>query len=81
MSIILDFMGHLSSTESAEELHEFARKIGLKKSWYQTPGFGEKHAHYDLTTKRMIAIAKANGAEFVSPFDLVKRAWWSDGKE
>lgn len=48
--------GHLL-TSDVEELHEFARKIGLKREWFQ-----EKTApHYDLTArKRRQAIA--NGA-------------------
>lgn len=86
--ILTDFMGHMVSTESADELHRFAEKIGLKRSWYQTPSVSEKdgrvapvgrehHAHYDLTTDRMKAKALRFGAKEVSPFDLVKRAWWN----
>lgn len=51
--ILIDYIGHMVSTENAEELHAFAEKIGLKREWYQTPGFGENHSHYDLTTSRM----------------------------
>ena len=75
--IIFDCLGHMTSTESAAELHEFARRIGLKREWYQTPGYGEKHAHYDLTTRRMMNKAKNCGAKEVHPFELVKRAWWN----
>jgi len=48
--------GHLL-TSDVEELHEFAKKIGLKREWFQ-----EKTApHYDLTAnKRRQAID--NGA-------------------
>ncbi len=41
-----------------EELHEFARRIGLRKRWFQD----HRHPHYDLTTRRMAARAEAAGA-------------------
>lgn len=35
------------------ELHEFAKKLGLKRSWFQTDG----DPHYDLTaSKRALAV-------------------------
>jgi len=34
--------------DSLEELHEFANKIGMKKTWFQD----RKLPHYDLTVKR-----------------------------
>ena len=74
--ILIDFMGHMTSTDSAEELHAFASKIGLKREWYQTPGHGEEHAHYDLTTTRMRRKAIVSGAVEVGPMELVERAWW-----
>jgi len=75
--ILVDFVGHLVSTESEEELHEFAlMKLGLDKQWYQNSGKLLKHPHYDLTTFSKIEHAKANGAESVSPQDLIRRAWW-----
>ena len=44
--------GHLFGTD-IEELHTFAKKIGLKREWYQNQVF----PHYDLTSgKRKIAI-------------------------
>lgn len=53
--------GHLFGTD-LEELHEFAKKIGLKREWYQ----GSKFPHYDLTRgKRRLAINK--GAVRVAP--------------
>ena len=75
--IIYDFMGHMVSTHSAIELHNFADKLGMRREWYQTPGHGEKHAHYDLTTDRMKAKARRMGAVEVEPLDLVKKAWWA----
>jgi hypothetical protein len=37
---------HMTSTINEEELHEFAQKIGLRRSWYQNWKFCP---HYDLT--------------------------------
>lgn len=75
--ILVDFIGHLISTESEEELHEFALiKLGLDRQWYQDSGKLLKHPHYDLTTFSMIEQAIAHGAEHVTPQDLVRRSWW-----
>jgi len=48
--------------DSLEELHIFAKKIGLKRHWFQN----KKYPHYDLTTKRMKAKAIRAGAVVVS---------------
>lgn len=37
--------------DSIEELHEFARAIGLKRDWFQGPPKA-RCPHYDLTSKR-----------------------------
>lgn len=75
--ILIDFVGHLVSTESEEELHEFAMmKLGLDRQHYQNSGKLLKHPHYDLTTTLKIDQAKEHGAEWVTPQDLVRRAWW-----
>ncbi|MEW5804326.1 MAG: DUF4031 domain-containing protein [bacterium] len=71
--ILVDYMGHMVSTESAEELHNFARILGLKRSWYQSHA---DHPHYDLTTARMRMKAVRMGATETDPVDLLKRAWW-----
>lgn len=53
--------GHLFGTD-LEELHQFARLIGIKREWYQYVGF----PHYDLTrNKRSLAIMK--GAKRIAP--------------
>lgn len=75
--ILFDWMGHMVSTSSADELHNFARALGLKREWYQTPGHGENHSHYDLTTVRMRRKAVRFGAEPVEPEMINKRAWWA----
>jgi len=74
--ILFDSFGHLVSDTSEQELHSFAKRIGLKREWFQTPGFGRHHAHYDLTTCRMIEKARLYGASEVGCEELVKRAWW-----
>lgn len=62
---------HLVSTESEDELHEFAEKLGLKREWYQKHN---RHPHYDLTTKRAAARALALGAKKVGTLYLIQHA-------
>ena len=50
---------HLVSDQSEEELHAFAKKIGLKLCWYQ-------RFHYDLTSKRKFEKAISAGAILVT---------------
>ena len=76
MAILIDCIGHMVSTENVDELHDFAKEIGLKPEWFQTPGFGLRHSHYDLTTLRLREKARRMGALLVEPRELVKRAWW-----
>lgn len=74
--IIIDFAGHMTSTESEEELHIFADKLGLKRSYYQEKGYDIDHPHYDLFGPRMVDKAIEMGAEEISPRELIKRSWW-----
>jgi len=79
--ILVDYIGHLVSTESEEELHKFAgEELGLRRGHYQDSGSILRHPHYDLTTSRMVDKARRLGAEWVTPRDLIVRAWWR-GKE
>lgn len=58
--------GHLFGTD-LDELHEFARSIGLKREWYQTGTSG--FPHYDLVqSKRNLAIIR--GAISVEPGEI-----------
>lgn len=76
--ILVDFMGHMVSTKSKEELDKFAiEELGMKESWYQETATTLKHPHYDLTTQAMINKALRLGAEHVTPQGLVRRAWWN----
>ena len=46
---------HLTA-DSLDELHDFAKSIGLKQQWFQNHRF---MPHYDLTpSKRLLAITK-----------------------
>ena len=72
--ILVDYFGHMVATESEMELHIFARKIGLKREWFQNSG---RFPHYDLTTKRKINQALAAGAKQVPIRDIVTKAWWA----
>ena len=65
---------HLVSTDSEEELHRFAGRMGLRREWYQ--GHAD-HPHYDLTTERAARRAIVRGAERVSGRELLRRAWWN----
>ena len=75
--IIYDHWGHMVSTESARELHEFARAMGLDRRLYHVNGRGEHHAHYDLLDRHLKERAGLLGAVKVRARDLVERAWWS----
>jgi len=75
--IIVDKYGHMTSTENVEELHMFANKIGLKRSWFQSD---PRHCHYDLTTMRMINKAIRMGAKEVSARELIKQSFWRKSK-
>lgn len=40
---------HMWSTENDEDLHAFAKKIGMKRSWFHvSTGISGKFPHYDL---------------------------------
>lgn len=77
--ILVDLFGHMVATESEEELHDFAKKIGLKREWFQQPKKPlMRHAHYDLTTKTKLGQALDAGAKLKECRELVKRAWWAE---
>jgi len=65
-----EWWSHMVSDLSVDELHDFAHRLGLKRSWFQP----RKHLpHYDITAnKREQAIRL--GAVPVSSRDLVQRS-------
>ncbi len=78
---------HLVSDSSEDELHIFAKeKLAFKPEWYQVPksrpanSHEHWHRHYDLTTPKAVTRALAAGAQKVTGFELLRRAWWSDYK-
>jgi hypothetical protein len=58
---------HLAS-DTLDELHEFAARLGMRREWFQ-PGRG-RHPHYDLVKSRRDR-AVALGAIEVSGRDLI----------
>ena len=72
--VVMDENGHLVSTISEGELHNFAACINLKRDWYQN---NKKHPHYDLTTSRAREKARNSGAKLVSSRKLIQIAWWA----
>lgn len=59
------------SADTEEELHEMARKIGLRREWFQNHHIAALR-HYDLTTsKRVLAIQ--NGAQEIDWLEYGRR--------
>lgn len=59
----------MTDSDDLEELHKFAKLIGLKKSWFQNH---KTSPHYDLIpSKKELAIS--NGALPVSKLEIVLR--------
>lgn len=70
--IFIDSIGHMVSDTSLEELHRFARKLGLKRAWFQDKtSSGFYHPHYDLTTDNMKMKAAIEGAVVVPTRKIV----------
>lgn len=69
--ILTDRFGHLVSDTDLDELHDFAKALGLKHEWFQYP---RRIHHYDLTTQRARSRAVEAGATLVNAKDLVRRA-------
>ena len=74
--IIVDFIGHMTSTENEEELHKFAKRLGWGRNHYMNKGPLLMRPHYYLATTRTIEDAIQLGAEQVSPQALHREAWW-----
>jgi hypothetical protein len=60
---------HLITTGHIEDLHAFAKNIGLKREWFQGNG---KYPHYDLTTPRVSARAQTAGAILIKSKDSIR---------
>lgn len=66
--ILYDYKGHMVSDKSLDELHQFARQMGLRRDWFQNHPV---HPHYDLTTPRAIERARSLGARKVTPKEII----------
>ena len=65
MSIILLDSVHLAALDGdLDALHDFARKIGMKREWFQDKNV--RAPHYDLMTPRKRALAIRAGAVVIS---------------
>lgn len=60
--------GHMVA-DSVEELHEFAKKLGLKPAYFQ----GKSFPHYDISTNKHLEARKL-GAELIDSRDLLIRS-------
>lgn len=49
--------------DTDEELHRFARKLGLKRQWHQPGPPRHSVSHYDLNSSRRVAAVKAGAIE------------------
>jgi len=67
---------HLASTESMDELHEMASRIGLRRSWIHDD---DKHPHYDIKPGVMMrnvqSLIDEGEIERCSPRELVMRCF------
>ena len=60
---------HLITDGPIDELHKFAKEIGLKRTWFQDH---PRHPHYDIFGMK-VRKAITNGAKFVSSKEIVRR--------
>ena len=62
--------------DSLSELHSFAGRIGLKRSWFQG---GSRYPHYDILSVTVEKRALAEGAVAMSKQGLVMCSKWGGG--
>jgi hypothetical protein len=62
---------HLVSDVGADELHAFAVRLGLKRSWSQERPVASAH-HYDVTPPKRVLAVKLGALEVTSR-ELVRR--------
>lgn len=54
--------------DTYDELHAFAKKMGLKREWFQQQS---RWPHYDLTTKRALNRALKMGVKTVASTTII----------
>ena len=62
---------HLICDGDIEELHRFAAKIGLRRSWFQGADKAS-YLHYDMTVKWRVQRALNCGAKLISPKECLE---------
>jgi hypothetical protein len=62
---------HLASDANVEELHAFARRLRLKRVWFQSNG---SIPHYDVTENKMLLAIQA-GAVRLCNRDFTRRMY------
>jgi hypothetical protein len=70
--IVTDMVHLMSDTMDVAELHAFAKRIGLRRHWFQNHPV---HPHYDLLTPRMREKAVTAGAKIMTSVELVSTYW------
>lgn len=66
---------HLTA-DTDEELHEFAKQIGMKFSWFQKSKFGN---HYDLVASRRSMAVKLGAKQETNRDGAIRRMAARDG--
>ena len=64
--------------DSEDELHQFAHRIGLARSWYQEHPV---HPHYDIGSDRIHALAIRAGAQEITRQEMGQRMLRRASKE
>lgn len=64
--------------DSLEELHEMARRIGLRREWYQN---NPRHPHYDLRPSKRHQAIKAGAIPVThnEMIEIMKPIWSNQG--
>jgi hypothetical protein len=67
---------HLITDGPNEELHAFAAKLGLRRSWFQPAASG---LHYDLTASKRALAVRFGAVELEDrPFHAILKRWRDD---
>ncbi len=60
---VSDTWCHMTTDGPIDELHAFARRIGLRRAWFQPHQRLPSLSHYDLTPSRCAAALHAGASE------------------
>lgn len=61
--------------DNVDELHRFARKVGLKRDWFRG---GSRNPHYDILSKSIRERAIVAGVMVMGTRNLLKREAWRE---